>query len=109
MDKVTVETVVNYFKERLIFHGILPKKIILFGSSISGNLYKGSDIDLAVVSDDFNEIDIFERALLTIEAERETMRKFDFPLDVIKLTVNEFENDLRMISSFIKAGKEIVD
>ena len=108
MDKVTVETVVGYFKERLIFHGISPKKIILFGSSLSGNLSKGSDIDIAVVSDDFVNVDLFERALLTTEAERETMRKYDYPLDVIKLTVDEFENDLRMVSRFVKAGKLIV-
>lgn len=108
MDKLTVETVVKYFNERLIFHGISPKKIILFGSSASGNLYKGSDIDVAVVSDDFENVDLFERALLTTKAERDTMRKYDYPLDVIKLTVDEFENDLRMISRFVKKGKLII-
>lgn len=109
MDKINIESIINYFRERLIVHGISPQKIILFGSSLSGNLNAGSDIDIAVISDDFIDVDIFERALLTVKAERETIRKFDFPLDVIKLTVNEFEDEQRMISKFIKAGKEIIN
>lgn len=109
MDTITAEIIATYFKERLIYHGISPQKIIIFGSSSGGNVSKGSDIDIAVISDDFGKVDLFERALLTAEAERETMRKYDYPLDVIKLTVDEFENDLRMISRFVKSGKLLMN
>lgn len=105
MVKTKGEIVAEYFKERLIYSGINPKKIILFGSSKNGYIKAGSDVDIAIVSDDFINVEIFERSLLTSNAERETMRKYDYPLDVIRLTVDEFENDLRIISKYIKGEK----
>lgn len=105
MVKSKSEIVAEYFKKRLVYNGINPKKIIVFGSSINADIKAGSDIDIAIISDDFKDVDIFERSLLTSNAERETMRKYDYPLDVIRLTVDEFENDLRIISKYIKVGK----
>lgn len=42
---------------------------------------------------------------MTGNAVRATMRKFDIPIDLIKLTVEEYENETRMIASYVKEGK----
>src|SRR3989304_8210761 len=104
MDKVTIENIVEYLKEKLNMSGIIPYKIIVYGSASSGKLTVDSDIDIAIISDHFRNVDIFERSLLTINAERETMRKFGIPIDVVRLTVSEYEKNERMIAYYIKTG-----
>ncbi|MGD1007397.1 MAG: nucleotidyltransferase domain-containing protein [Ignavibacteriaceae bacterium] len=79
----------------------------MFGSYKYGIPSKDIDMDIAVISNDFKKKNIFELGPMTGNAVRATMRKFDIPIDLIKLTVDEYENETRMIASYVKEGKVV--
>ncbi len=92
MDKSTINEVISFLKQSIIQSGVRVDAIALFGSALSGNMDKDSDIDLIIVSSDFSGLDLFERARLTMYPEMETMRKFKVPMDVLNFTPEEYEN-----------------
>lgn len=51
MTQAQLETQINSIKEQLI-EKYQPKKIILFGSAVSGNITPDSDLDFLVIKDD---------------------------------------------------------
>jgi predicted nucleotidyltransferase len=63
LDQATIETITRY-RHSLESLGIGVKKIILFGSRARGLAVEYSDIDLLVVSDDFRNMDTWERMRL---------------------------------------------
>ena len=81
VDAKVIEAV-NFFETILESEGIHINDLIFFGSSNSGTLNPGSDIDIAVISDDFSGMDIFTRALSTKDAESSTIRKYRIALDI---------------------------
>jgi predicted nucleotidyltransferase len=91
MVDTTVIKAVKYFEEILREKGLNISRLIVFGSSSTGSATTGSDIDLAVISDDFKDKDLITRVLLTKDAELNTIRKFRVPLDIITLTPEEFD------------------
>lgn len=54
--KVAIEKVQNFAKEITSATGLNLRRIILFGSYASGNPNKWSDIDVALVADEFSGI-----------------------------------------------------
>jgi len=90
MDKATIDEVVEYLKLSLLKSGVQVDSIALFGSALHGNMDKESDIDLIVISSDFINLDLFERARLTMKPETETLRKFKIPMDIINLSPEEY-------------------
>ncbi|MBI1937749.1 MAG: nucleotidyltransferase domain-containing protein [Ignavibacteriales bacterium] len=107
MDKRKADDIVNCVTRKLIDGGMNVYKVVLFGSYYKGTPHKDSDIDIAVVSDDFKGKDIWERGPMTYDAEVAVIREFDIPVDLIKLTVDEYENETRMIASYVKEGKVV--
>jgi predicted nucleotidyltransferase len=64
---------------------------------LNGNMDKNSDIDLIIISSDFNNLDLFERAKLTMKSETETLRKYKISMDIINLSPDEYEeSNLRL-------------
>jgi predicted nucleotidyltransferase len=98
---------VNYFAENIRKKGVRISRIIVFGSSSTGWRSPDSDIDIAVISDDFAGKDLFDRTLLTKDAELNTIRKFKVPLDVITLSSEEFSEEDSILSKNIKKGVTI--
>lgn len=80
---------VRFLEQQLIKNGISVSNVFLFGSQSRNNASDQSDIDIMVVSDDFKNKNIFQRAILTKQAEISTIKKFMLPLDIITLTVDE--------------------
>ena len=95
---------VNFFGAVARQHGIHIQDLIVFGSSGRGTASPSSDIDIAIVSADFSGRDIFERALLTKEAEVQTVRKFKVALDVLTLTPEEYRDPASLIAGTILKG-----
>jgi predicted nucleotidyltransferase len=52
---------------------------------------KDSDIDLIIISSDFQNHDLFERAKMTMNAEMDTKKKYKIPMDVINLSPEEYD------------------
>jgi predicted nucleotidyltransferase len=103
VDAKIIETV-NYFSAQVRKNGVHINNVILFGSSSTTTASPGSDIDIAIISDDFTDRDFFDRALLTKDAEMHTIKKFRVPLDVITLTTEEFEDPGSPIAGTIRKG-----
>jgi predicted nucleotidyltransferase len=103
VDAKVLETV-NFFGDLVRKNGIHINTLILFGSSSTGTAAPGSDIDIAIISDDFTNRDIFDRALLTKDAELHTIKKFRVPLDIITLTTKEFDDPESPIAGTIRKG-----
>jgi uncharacterized protein len=97
MDKATIDEVIDFLKQSLIQYGINVDSIALFGSALTGNMDKDSDIDLIIISSDFINLDLFERAKMTMKPETETLRKFKIPMDIINLSPDEYnDSNLRI-------------
>jgi predicted nucleotidyltransferase len=107
LDKRRTDKIIKFLTEKLIEDGVNVYKVVLFGSYKYGMPNRDSDIDIAVISNDFKKKNIFELGPMTGNAVRATMRKFDIPIDLIKLTVDEYENETRMIASYVKEGKVV--
>ena len=56
-----IVSIINQYRKELEASGIRVKKILLYGSYARGKARKDSDIDLVVISDDFKNMDLFER------------------------------------------------
>ncbi len=91
MDKETVTEVIAYLRSELQRRGIRVDAVALFGSCLSGGETCDSDIDLILICDSFNDKNIFERGDLTMDAELSTLRQFKVPLDILKMTRQEYQ------------------
>lgn len=105
MAENTTLAAISYLAQRLSAAGIEVSKIILFGSQVTGQATADSDVDLIVISSDFQGKDIFDRALLTGDAEVSTIRKFKVPIDIIALTAEELESESSLLADFAKHGR----
>jgi predicted nucleotidyltransferase len=77
------------YKRRLRALGVNVKKTILYGSYAVGNAREDSDIDLVVVSDDFKNMDIWERLCLLGRARIGIKR----PMEIMGFTEEELESE----------------
>ena len=96
--------IVKEFKEKLQ-KKIPIKKLILFGSRAKGKIHPWSDFDLIVVSDNFKRKKSFKRGIGFYED-----WNFDYPVDFICLTTNEFnklKNKITIVQQAVKEGIEI--
>ena len=107
MAKSKVVKVIKFLEESLREKNLNVSKIILFGSYAKGKPTGESDVDIAIVSEDFRNKDIFERVELIKEAEIKTIKKFMIPLDIITMTPEELESETSLIADFVKVGEVI--
>lgn len=104
MDKTTIDEVIYFLKKSLIDNGIHVDSIALFGSALNGGMDKDSDIDLIIISSDFENLDAFDRAKLTMKSEVDTLKKFQISMDILNLTTEEYkESNLKFYNSKIVA------
>lgn len=94
----------NFFKDRPKEHGLQKFRLIVFGSQVTGRSHPESDINVAIISDEFNEKDIFERARMTKDAEILTVRTYKVALDVITLSPREYHKGKSPIVEYVKQG-----
>src|SRR3972149_8430847 len=105
MVKGKVTEAIRFLEKCLKEKGLKVSKIILFGSQVKGKTTEESDVDILIISEDFRGKDIFERARLTKDAEIMTLKKFMMPLDIVTLTVDEFERGTSLVVEYAKRGK----
>lgn len=82
--------------------------LILFGSHARGVAAGDSDLDVLVVSSDFGGKDIFDRSHLISDAERRTICRFNAPMDVIALTLDEYNSATSPVAAAARAGGLLV-
>jgi predicted nucleotidyltransferase len=99
------DQVLEFLAAELRRNGIRVEKLILFGSRARG---EDSDLDVAVISDDYEGRDIFDRVRLAKKAVMATADRFVIPLDIVHLTPEEYESPSSPVASFAHEGEEIV-
>lgn len=81
------------------------KKMILFGSRATGKTHKWSDFDIVVVSNDFKGKKSFERGIGFYD-----YWGYDYPVDFLCYTPEEFEKlkkKITIVRNAVKEGIEI--
>lgn len=104
MSKIKIIKVVDFLAKELRARGLTISKIVLFGSQAKGGTTMESDIDIAIVSNDFQGKDIFKRVELIKGAESAAIKKFIVPIDLVLLTPAELENRSSLIAGYARAG-----
>lgn len=84
-----------------------PQRIILFGSAANDNMTKDSDIDLLILES--NPINTRKES----DRIRDVMRGLDYPLDILVMTIERFEESKNVIGGIAfpanKYGKVIYE
>jgi uncharacterized protein len=92
MDKTTINLIINTLKFALEQSKVRVDSIAIFGSALTDTMSQESDLDLIIISKDFEDKDIFERALMTMQAEIAIMKQFIVPMDILNLTPEEYKD-----------------
>ena len=108
MDKTTIDEVIYHLKQSLLNNGIHVDSIALFGSALNGNMDKDSDIDLIIISSDFENLDSFERAKLTMNPEIDTLKKFKISMDIINLTPTEYMKSNMKLCYYVFKSERLI-
>ena len=94
-----ISFILSEYQQKLEALGLRVKKIILYGSHATGKAGEDSDIDLVVISDDFRDMDLWERLCLLGRARMGIKR----PMEILGFAEEEFEE--KPFGSFI--GDEV--
>lgn len=103
MDRSAAIAVVERFRDELASRGIRDANMILFGSHANGAATEDSDIDVVVLSEDFEgkgyweRIDILSDAIYTL---------FE-PIEAVAMTPAEWESGQRMIVDIARDGVRV--
>lgn len=103
MDKKTVLKIISEFRSLLETKGIKSQKLILFGSFAKGNFHKESDIDLIVISKDFENKNYWQRIEILAEAIYEIFK----PIEAVAMTPDEWEQDSSMLTDYARDGEVV--
>lgn len=104
LKKIVKDNIIELFKAR----NIIVDKIIFFGSFVRGKTKQDSDIDIIVVSHNFRDKDLFERVELTKDIDRELVKRFNKPFDLLYYSDIEWEKGHSLIITAAKQKGEIV-
>jgi predicted nucleotidyltransferase len=105
--KKRVLEAVAYLAQCLREAGIDVARVILFGSHARGEAGEESDIDVAVVSEDFRGTDIFGRADVIGQAHWRVVSKYHIPMDIVALTPEELDSSAAPVAQYVRAGTAV--
>ena len=103
MDKKAVLTIISDFRKALESTGVRPQKIILFGSYATGQFREDSDIDLVVLSEDFQGKGYWERIDLLSAAIYDVFK----PIEAVAMTPAEWIAGDTMIADYAREGEVV--
>ena len=95
---------INGFLER-VGEKFSPELVVLFGSRARGDYLKHSDYDIIVVSRSFEDIHFLDRLTMLFE-----LWDYDFDLDILAYTPDEFEGkkkEIGIVRDAVEEGIEI--
>ncbi|MBN2543883.1 nucleotidyltransferase domain-containing protein [bacterium] len=100
MDKKPIIEIISKFKDALRNNGISIDKIILYGSWVKNTQKDGSDIDLVVISKDFQGKSYWERQDLLSNA----IYAIFEPIEAIAITPKEYQSNAFNTVDLIQEG-----
>ncbi|TES92821.1 MAG: nucleotidyltransferase domain-containing protein [Candidatus Cloacimonadota bacterium] len=102
MDKKRINQIIKKYLEILEANNLKVKDVFLFGSCIKGNFDENSDIDLAIVSDDFTGDSIDNQFLLM-----KLCRKVDISIEPHPFVSEDFTDDNPFAREIIRTGERV--
>ncbi len=103
MDKRAVLEIISAFRKAIESGGIKADKLILFGSHATGECREDSDIDIVVISRDFNNKSYWERIDILSSAIYEIFE----PIEATAFTPEEWESGESLIVDYAKNGEVV--
>jgi predicted nucleotidyltransferase len=103
MDKETVLAIVSEFRKALESGGVNPQKLILFGSFATGQYREDSDIDLVIISEDFEDKSYWERIDILSAAIYEVFE----PIEAVAMTPQEWQAGDSIIVDYASNGEVV--
>jgi predicted nucleotidyltransferase len=103
VDKDAAVEAIRKFKKALERKNIKVDKIVLFGSYAKGTQKDGSDIDVAVISKDFQGKDYWTRIEILTDAIYEVFE----PIEAVPFTPEEWERSDRCIIDYAREGEVV--
>jgi predicted nucleotidyltransferase len=103
VDKRAVLEIISNFRKALESEGIKTDKLILFGSYAAGRHKEDSDIDIVVISQDFNDKNYWERIDILSSAIYEIFE----PIEATAFTPEEWERGESLIVDYAKNGEVV--
>lgn len=99
----------QYLKVAKLYYNNLKKEILveramIFGSLAKGEINEDSDIDIIILSEDFNKMDFLKRHIFLSRQRKGICRKV--PMDIFGYTPKEFEKLCKESIVFREAVKE---
>ena len=78
-------------------------KTILFGSCARDEAHEESDVDIALISEDFHNKNFRERARLTMKARSQAIHNYLVPIDLLRFTPDEYATSTSLAAQFAQA------
>jgi len=107
MAEEKITAAINFIKGFLKNRNLTLDKVILFGSYVKGNYAKDSDVDIAIISRDFNGRDIFQRAEMLKGLKWSLIAKFMIPFDIVPMSLKEWQEGSSLVVEFVREGQTI--
>ena len=101
MDKRRVYEIISAFRNAIESKGIKVDKLILFGSYATGQYREDSDIDIVVISRDFQNKSYWER----IDILSDAIYALFEPIEATAFTPDEWKNRESIIADFAQNGE----
>lgn len=108
MPKKKIIEIAAFIQKFLHRRRVRVEKIILFGSYARGDFSEDSDVDIAIVSKDFEDKDIFEKAQMLKGLNWSLVKTFVLPFDIVPLASSEWEHSSSLIAQFARQGRQIL-
>ncbi len=103
MDKKAVLTIIADFRKAIESSGVKVERIVLYGSYAAGNYRPDSDIDLVVISEDFQGKSYWER----IDILSEAIFKVFKPIEAVAMTPQEWQSGESFIADYARNGETV--
>lgn len=87
--------------------GIDTSALVLFGSQSDGTASEGSDVDIALISPSFQNLNSLQRRKRIKPALYRIIERYQVPVDLILLTPEEYDKETSIRMSFIKNGENV--
>lgn len=98
-----VQKLIDNYITKLEENGFTIKKAFLFGSYAKGNAHENSDIDIALVSDEFEGIRFYDKDKI-----RRTTISVSSQLEVLPFKTSDFTDDDPFVKEILETGVRIV-
>lgn len=102
-----IRTLIHDFVTETKNQGIEISTVILFGSQSDGTASDESDVDIALISSSFQNLDSLQRRKRVKPALYRIIKRYKMPIDLILLTPEEYETESSIRMSFIRNGVTI--